>query len=73
MPFSLPIPIFYLAATAFVLFSLIYAIIAIAIIYHLRVFSIAGRMAPHVSILIFSAVSIALWLLGLFSLLSVPR
>lgn len=68
MPF--PIPIFYLAAGAFALFSLVYVTIGAAIIYHLRAFSFSGRIAPHIAILAFTIASIALWLLALFFLLA---
>ena len=70
--FPVPIPIFYLVAGAFVLFSLAYAVIAIAIMYHLRTFSISGRAAPSIAMLGFTIVSIALWLLALFFLLKFP-
>lgn len=70
--FSIPIPIFYLAATAFALFSLLYLIIAIAIAYHLHIYSISGRLAPHVVTVVFTATSIALWFLALFFLLKLP-
>lgn len=73
MPLSFPFPIFYLAAAFFALFSLLYLIIAIAIIYHLRTYSISGRIAPHVVIIIFSAVSIVLWLLAIIFLLKLPQ
>lgn len=72
-PFQIPIPLFYLAAGAFALFSLVYAVIAIAIIYHLRTYSISGRIAPHIAILSFTIASAALWLLALFSLLKLPQ
>lgn len=68
-----PIPIFYLAAGAFALFSLIYVIIAIAITYHLAAFSISGRAAPHIAILIFTIVSAALWFLGLSFVFQLPQ
>lgn len=68
VPFPIPIPIFYLAAGAFALFSLVYAVIAIAIIYHLRTFSISGHAAPHIAIVSFTIVSIALWFTALFFL-----
>ncbi len=68
-PFPIPIPIFYLAAGAFALFSLVYAVIAIAIIYHLRTYSITGRAAPHIATVSFTIISIALWFAALFFLL----
>ena len=70
---SLPFPIFYLVGAAFALFSLFYLIIAIAIIYHLRTYSISGRLAPHVVTIVFTATSIALWLLALLFLFKLPR
>ncbi|MBI3442590.1 MAG: hypothetical protein HY007_02390 [Candidatus Sungbacteria bacterium] len=71
LPF--PIPIFYLAAGAFAFFSLVYVAVAAAIIYHLRAFSISGRIAPHIAIVSFTIASIALWLLALFFLFRIPR
>lgn len=70
---SIPVPLLYLAAIGFVLFSLLYGIVSAAIIYHLRAFSIPGHNAPRVAILVFSALSAALWLCALFFLLNLPR
>jgi hypothetical protein len=74
MPFSspLPFPFFYLVVAGFALFSLLYLIIASAIIYHLRAYSIPGHIAPHISIFIFTALSVALWLFALFFLFKLP-
>ena len=71
LPFS--VPIFFIAATAFGLFSLIYLIIAASIIYHLRMFSPPGHVAPYIISTIFTVVSCLLWLAALFFLLKLPR
>ena len=70
---SIPIPFFYIAAAAFALFSLVYGVIGAAIIYHLRVHSVSGRLAPYITTIVFVAVSIALWLFALIFLLRFPH
>lgn len=71
LPFS--VPVFFIAAIAFALFSLLYFIVAAAIIYHLRVFSLPGHIAPYVISTAFTAISCLLWLAGLIFLLRLPR
>ena len=71
MPFS--IPFFAITAASFGLFTLVYAIVGAAIIYHLHVHSVAGRLAPRVVTVVFLVVSIALWLVALLFLFRLPR
>lgn len=71
LPFS--IPIFLIAAIAFALFSLLYFIVAAAIIYHLRAFSLPGHIAPYVISTAFTGISITLWFAALFFLFQLPR
>lgn len=71
LPFS--VPVFFIAAIAFALFSLLYFIVAAAIIYHLRAFSLPGHISPYVVTLIFAITSIPLWFLALFFLFQLPR
>lgn len=71
LPFS--IPIFLIAAIAFALFSLLYFIVAGAIIYHLRTFSLPGHIASYVVSTAFTVMSCLLWLAGLMFLLRLPR
>lgn len=71
LPFS--IPVFLIAAIAFALFSLLYFIVAASIIYHLRVFSLPGHIAPYVISTAFTVMSCLLWLAGLIFLLRLPR
>lgn len=73
MSFPFPVSLFFVAAGAFALFSLGYAIVAASIIYHLRMFSIPGRIAPRTAMLSFIAASTALWLVALFFLFHFPR
>jgi len=71
--FSFPFPIFYLVAAVFGLFSLFYLIVALAIIYHLRTYSVTGHAAPRISIIIFTSLSVALWLFALLFLFKLPQ
>jgi len=71
LPFS--IPIFFIAALAFALFSLIYLVITASIIYHLRMFSIPGRATPYITSTVFTVVSSLLWLAALFFLFKLPQ
>ncbi|MBI4224855.1 MAG: hypothetical protein HY617_00845 [Candidatus Sungbacteria bacterium] len=73
MTLSLPIPIFYLAAGAFALFSMAYLAIAGSIIYHLRTFSLPGRTSSYIISTVFMVVSGLLWIIGLIFLFRLPR
>lgn len=63
---------FILTAIAFGLFTILYGLFASAILYHLRQYTLPGRPAPHIIIIVFLFLSGLFWLFGLYFLMKLP-
>lgn len=57
----------------FILFTVVYALFAAAILYHLRQYTLSDHPAPRVFTALFLVLASLLWLLSLYFLFSIPR
>lgn len=60
-----------LLLTGFIVFTALYILLSIALIYHLKEYSLSGSRAPKIVTAIFLSLSVILWLIAVFLLFQI--
>lgn len=64
---------FLIASALFTLFTLLYGLLSLAIVYHLKHYTLPGQRIPKLITAIYGFLSVLFWLFALYFLLKIQR